>query len=216
MLGADLSDGRLHQGRQPPAHQRRRASMRPATSSSASTRSATRWAKAASPRRPSATISPSRTRCCASRRTELEEAGDGQLGEEVRVEDDPAVVRSAMPGRERDQRASCRPASSTSSRSPAPKFSTATTVPTAAPVAIDARQADQVGVIIFALFERRQRVAVDLDQRAAQRFGGGAVGDAVEPRDRRLAAVADRSISRRSTPPTNRRARAAPGCRRCR
>ena len=42
------------------------------------------------------------------------------------------------------------------------------------------RQADQIGVIIFALLERRQRGAVDLDQRAAQRLGGGAVVDALE------------------------------------
>ena len=33
-----------------------------------------------------------------------------------------------------------------------------------APVAIDAGQADEVGVIIFALVERRQRGAVDFDQ----------------------------------------------------
>jgi hypothetical protein len=37
---------------------------------------------------------------------------------------------------------------------------------------IDAGKADQVGVIIFAFFQRRQLVAVDLDQRSAQRFGG--------------------------------------------
>ena len=45
------------------------------------------------------------------------------------------------------------PASSTSRRSPAPKFSTATTVH-ALSVAIDAWKADQVGMVIFALFER--------------------------------------------------------------
>ena len=78
---------------------------------------------------------------------------------------------------------------STSSRSPAPKFSTATTVPSGSPVAVDAGQADQVGVIIFALLERRQRGAVDLDQRAAQRLGGGAVGDALEAGDGALAAA---------------------------
>ena len=33
-------------------------------------------------------------------------------------------------------------------------------------------QSDQVGVIIFALLERRQRGTVDFDQRAAQRLGG--------------------------------------------
>ena len=48
---------RLHPRRRPPAHQRARRSMPPATSSSASTRSATPWAKAASPRRRSATTS---------------------------------------------------------------------------------------------------------------------------------------------------------------
>ncbi len=46
---------------------------------------------------------------------------------------------------------------SISSRSPAPKFSTATTVPSGAPAAIDAGEADQIGMIIFALVERRQR-----------------------------------------------------------
>ena len=61
-------------------------------------------------------------------------------------------------------------------------------MPSASPASIDARQADQVGVIIFALLERRQRVAVDLDQLAAQRLGGGAVGDAVEAGDGGLAA----------------------------
>ena len=64
------------------------------------------------------------------------------------------------------------------------------TVPRAARL-VDAGQADQVGVIIFALFERGQRGAVDLDQRAAQRLGGGPVGNALETGDGGLAAVAD-------------------------
>ena len=66
---------------------------------------------------------------------------------------------------------------------------------------IDAGQPDQVGVIIFALFERRQRVAVDLDQLAAQGLGGGAVGDALEAGDGGLAAALT-SLSASSRPPT--------------
>ena len=76
-------------GRQPPADQRRRASMRRATSSSASTRSATRWAKAASPRPPSATICAQEPRCASRRANGGCEAA---LGEEFRVEDDAAVL----------------------------------------------------------------------------------------------------------------------------
>ena len=108
-----------------------------------------------------------------------------------------------MPGSERDQRRGGRRPVSTSSRSPAPKFSTATTVPTGSPSPIDAGEADQVGVIIFALLERRQRGAVDLDQRSAQRFGGGAVGDALEAGDRAPCPVAATASRRSSAPPTN-------------
>ena len=61
----------------------------------------------------------------------------------------------------------------------------------AVPVEIDCRQADQVGMIIFALFERRQSGAIDLDQRAAQRLGGGSVGNPFEARDRGLADVSN-------------------------
>ena len=71
-----------------------------------------------------------------------------------------------------------------------------------APVAIDAGQADQVGVIIFALFERRQAIAVDLDQLPAQRLGGGAVGDALEAGDGGLAAVLDDARASALAPPT--------------
>ena len=80
---------------------------------------------------------------------------------------------------------------STSSRSPAPKFSTATTRPNVLAGFVDAGQSDQVGVIIFALLKRRQVVAVDFDQLATQRLGGGAVGDALETGDGGLAAVLD-------------------------
>ena len=53
----------------------------------------------------------------------------------------------------------------------------------------DRRQAEQVGVIIFALAERRQRGARHGQLGAAQRLGGGAVGDLGEARDRAVAAV---------------------------
>ena len=75
-------------------------------------------------------------------------------------------------------------------------------MPTAFAVAVFGGEPDQVRVIIFALFERRQRGAVDLDQQAAKRFGGAAVIDALEPRDRGLAAVADAARRRLSAPPT--------------
>ena len=58
--------------------------------------------------------------------------------------------RSAMPGRN-GIRARLPSGRSISSRSPAPKFSTATTMPSASPAGALARQADQVGMIIFAL-----------------------------------------------------------------
>ena len=45
-------------------------------------------------------------------------------------------------------------------------------------------------MVIFAILERRQRVAVNLDQGAPQRFGGGAVGNSVEPRNGSLVGVA--------------------------
>ena len=67
MLGARLERARLHRGRRASAHQRRRASTPRATSSSASTRSAMRWATAGSPRRPSATIWPRKRRSGARR-----------------------------------------------------------------------------------------------------------------------------------------------------
>ena len=75
-----------------------RASMPPATWSSASTRSATRWAKAASRRRRSATTSARRSRGGASRSREMEDAkaaarrgirGRGRFG---------SSSRSAIPG----------------------------------------------------------------------------------------------------------------------
>jgi hypothetical protein len=58
-------------------------------------------------------------------------------------------------------------------------------------VAIDRGKAEQVDVIIFALVERGQRVAVDLDQGPAQRFGRAAVGNPFEAGNRGLA-FADR------------------------
>ena len=42
-------------------------------------------------------------------------------------------------------------------------------------------------MIEFALGQRRQRRAVDFDQRAAQRLGTGAIGDGFETRDGHLA-----------------------------
>jgi hypothetical protein len=57
---------------------------------------------------------------------------------------------------------------------------------------IDSGEPDQVGVIIFAFLERRERRPVDLDQRAPQRLGRRAIADAFEPRDGRLAAVPNR------------------------
>ena len=107
------------------------------------------------------------------------------------------------------------PSASISSRSPAPKFSTADDRADRFALAIDRGQADQVGVIIFALFERRQRGAVDLDQRPAQRLGRGTVVDALEPRDRRSCrrpewrGGAVRRLRRRAS-------RGATGFRRCR
>ena len=64
-------------GRQPPAHQRRRPLRRGRRGASASTRSAMRWAKAASRRPPSATISARSSRAGASRSREMEEAESG-------------------------------------------------------------------------------------------------------------------------------------------
>ncbi len=55
------------------------------------------------------------------------------------------------------------------------------------PLPVHRRQADQVGVIIFARLERRQGRAVHFDERAAQGLGGGAVVDPLEPGDGRLA-----------------------------
>ena len=72
-IGARLSETGLHRRRCPSADQRRRAFMRRATWWSASTRSAMRWAKAASPRRPSATI-------CAKERPPLLALGRGIRG----------------------------------------------------------------------------------------------------------------------------------------
>ena len=56
------------------------------------------------------------------------------------------------------------------------------------PVLGFAAEPDQVGVIIFAGLERRQLGARDRQQCAAQRLGGVAVGNFVEPGDRAAAA----------------------------
>ena len=190
MVGAELVERRAASWSTATSGPACPASMPPATWSSASTRSAMRWAKAESPRPRSATTCARKSRAGASRAARWR-SRRRQLGEELRVEDDPAVLKIGNARLETGSASACRPRASISSRSPAPKFSTATTVPDRVAVRVHRRQADQVGVIIFALLERRQRRAVDLDQRAAQRLGGGAVADAFEARDRGLAAVAD-------------------------
>src|SRR4029078_7956423 len=50
-------------------------------------------------------------------------------------------------------------------------------------------KADQVGVIIFALFKRWQRRAIDLHERPAQAFSSGTVGDALDSRHPGIAAI---------------------------
>jgi hypothetical protein len=45
-------------------------------------------------------------------------------------------------------------------------------------------KSDQVGVIIFALFKRRESRALDLDQRPTQGLGSRAIGDSFDTRDR--------------------------------
>ena len=81
-------------------------------------------------------------------------------------------------------------------------------------VPVDAGRADEVRVIIFAVVERRQRGTVDLDQRSAQRFGGGAVVDPLEARHRALAVAANlTSCARRRRDKAGRDGR---DCRRCR
>ena len=62
-----------------------------------------------------------------------------------------------------------------------------------------ARQADHIGMIIFALAERRQRRAGHGEQGAAQRLGGGAVADFGEAGDgAALPGLTDSSVSGRS------------------
>ena len=81
----------------------------------------------------------------------------------------------------------CRaPARRISSRSPAPKFCTATISPMRLPSRIDGRQPDQIGVVELALGCRRQPVAIDVELDALQRLRRGAVRDALEPRHHAL------------------------------
>ena len=53
------------------------------------------------------------------------------------------------------------------------------------PILVHAGQSDQVGVVVFALLQRRESVPVDLDQAPAKSFGVGAVVNACEAGDRR-------------------------------
>ena len=143
------------------------------------------------------------------------DAAAAALGEEVGVEDDAAVDEVGDAGLERDQRAAAarrpRPRAGRRRRNSRPRRRCRARCPSP----IDAGQADQVGVIIFALFERRQRGAVDLDQRAAQGLGGGAVGDALEAGDGALAVAADLEQAALDAADVD-SLRGGRGCRRCR
>ena len=60
------------------------------------------------------------------------------------------------------------------------------------PFVIEGRETDEVGVIIFPLFEGRQRGSIDFNQGAAQRFRSRSIGNVFETGHRRLAAVPNR------------------------
>ena len=187
MLGAALSRRRLHPRRQPPAHQRPRPLRGGRRRPSASTRSATPWAKAASPRPPSATTWRSREPMLA-------------LGEELGIEDDPLAIEAGDRVAERNERALAVRAFDLEQVAGAEILDRRDRADCSARL-VDARQADQVGVIIFALVKRRQVGAVDFDQLPAQRLGGGPVGYALETGDGGLAA-ARMSRTASSRPPT--------------
>src|SRR6185437_1689380 len=114
--------------------------------------------------------------------------GKRKLGEELGIDDHPAVLQLRDSPFERDERPRAAGRFDLEQVAGAVIFNR-DDFPQDIPRCIDSRQPDDVGVIIFALFERRQRRARDLDQRAAKRFGGRAVGNTVEARDRRLARV---------------------------
>ena len=71
------------------------------------------------------------------------------------------------------------------SSSPAAECSTSVTVPTSVPSAsCDPKTFEFVVVELVGILRRRQRIAVDDEQRAAQGIGGGAVVDTVDVRSR--------------------------------
>src|SRR5690348_6604956 len=180
-----------------------------------------RWAKAASRRQPFATTSPRSSRAggsrCSSwstrqtepssRHAELvsasipqtmgtftekdpETSSGRRLSEELGIDHDPPAVQIGDAGFERDQQAPAVRAFNLEQVSGAVIFDTGNRA-NDLPLAVDRAQADEIGVIIFPFIERRQRRAVDLDERSAQRFGGRAVENAFEARNRGLAAVPD-------------------------
>ena len=120
----------------------------------------------------------------------------------IRVEDDPAVLEIGDSRLGTGSASACRPRSLDLEQVAGAVILDGDDRADGLPVAVERRQADQVGVIIFALFERRQRRAIDLDQRAAQRLGRRAVGNAFEARDRASCRRRGRKGGAVSTPPT--------------
>jgi hypothetical protein len=111
-----------------------------------------------------------------------------RLGEELRVHDDTAVLQIGDAVLERDQRPLAIRKLDLEQVARAVILHRCD-LPDGTAFAIGRREADQVGVIIFTFIERRQRGAIDLHQRAAQRFGCRAIGDAFESRHGGLAAI---------------------------
>ena len=114
-----------------------------------------------------------------------------RLGEKFRVEDDPTIDQIGDARPERNQRALAIVDLDLEQVSRAVILDGDHRAD-GMPGSVDRRQSDEVGMIIFARVQRRQRGPVDLDQRAAQRLGGGTVGYAFDARDGRPAAVANR------------------------
>src|SRR4249919_977966 len=113
------------------------------------------------------------------------------LSEEFAIENDAAVVEIGDARLERDQRFAPIGQLDLEQVAGAVIFDRCNR-PDSRPFQIDARQADDVGVIIFALAKRGQRRAVDFDQRTTQCLGRAAVGNSVEARYRHFA-VANRN-----------------------
>ena len=109
-----------------------------------------------------------------------------ELGEELRVEDDPRFLETADRFAEGDHGAGAADQLNVE-QVPGTVIFDPDDRPDRLAVVGKAGQADQIGVIIFVFAERRQRRAFDLDQVAAQGFRRAAVGDPLEPRDRGLA-----------------------------